>query len=92
MKYSQDVCPCGYLPPVMMTTNYKDEAIVFDVITPVAARCRLCGRKFTLELIPGDFSLEGNEDLASCGYEGEPLLSMGAEPRGAETLGVAALG
>lgn len=46
--YTQDECPCRtWLPLDPMRTNHEDEAIVFDVITQVAHRCRLCGRKFT---------------------------------------------
>jgi hypothetical protein len=60
-----------------MRTTHEDEAIVFDAITRVAHRCRLCGLKFTVEMIPGDFMLGGHPDkVVSRGHDGHPLLSM----------------
>lgn len=76
-KYSKDECPCGNFPPVIVRTDHEDEAIVFDVVTGnVGLRCRLCGRKFTAQLIPGDAMLGGH--MVSEGNDGRPRLSLSA--------------
>jgi hypothetical protein len=76
--YTQDECPYAtWLPLESMRITREDEAIVFDVITRVAHRCRLCGRRFTAEMIPGDYTLGGHPDKAvSRGHDGHPSLSM----------------
>jgi hypothetical protein len=76
--YSQNECPCGtWLPLEPTRTNHEDEAIVFDIITRVAHRCRLCGRRFTVEMVPGDFTIGGHPDkVVSHGHDGRPSLSI----------------
>ncbi len=77
--YTQDECTCHELPLEPTKTNHEDEEIVFDVITRVAHRCRLCDRKFTVEMIPGDFTMGGHPDkVVSKGHDGHPLLSIAA--------------
>lgn len=76
--YTKAECACGtWLPSDPMRTTHEDEAIVVDVITSVAHRCRLCGRKFTVEMIPGDYAMGGHPDkVVSRGHDGHPLLSI----------------
>jgi hypothetical protein len=75
--YTQDECPCRHLPVEPSKTDHEDEAIVFDVITQVAHRCRLCGRKFTVEMVPGDLTFDVHHDkMISRGHDGHPLLSI----------------
>ena len=74
--YSQDECPCGNLPTTITKTDHEDEAIVVDVVTGVGLRCRLCGRSFKGQLVPGDATL--GSELASRGNDGRPRLSLSA--------------
>ena len=73
-------CPCYHLLPKHIRTNHEDDAIVFDVITEVTHRCRLCGRRFIVQMIPGDALLGSNP--ASQGVDGRPLISLIAAKRG----------
>jgi hypothetical protein len=59
-----------------MKTNHENEAIVFDIISALAHRCRLCGRKFTAEMLTLDFTY-GDHTLSE-GHDGHPLLSITA--------------
>ena len=79
-RFTQDSCPCGQLPLSPMKTNHEDEAIVFDTVTMLKHRCRLCGRKFDVQMVPGDAML--GEHAASEGYDGQPALSITAAERG----------
>jgi hypothetical protein len=83
--YSQDVCPCRELAVEPCKTNHEDEAIVFDATTMVAHRCRLCGRKFTVEMVPGDFAY--GERPFSESNDGHPLLSITAAKAGVQRCG-----
>jgi hypothetical protein len=83
--YTQDKCPCRDLAVESCKTNHEDEAIVFDVITKVAHRCRLCGRKFTVEVVPGDFTY-GDKPFSE-GHDGHPLLSITAAKARVERCG-----
>jgi hypothetical protein len=75
--YTQNECPCGsWLPWEPTWTNHEDEAIAFDVITRVAHRCQLCGRKFMVEMVPGDFTMGGHADKVVRGHDGHPVLSI----------------
>lgn len=78
-KYSQDECPCG-TASMLVRTNHEDEAMVFDVVTELRHRCRLCGRRFTMQMVPGDYTVGGAGELVGRGYDGHPLLSMSAVP------------
>jgi hypothetical protein len=83
--YAQEVCPCRELAVEPSKTNYEDEAIVFDVITMLAHPCRLGGRKFTVEMVPDDFTY-GDQPYSE-GNDGHPLLSVAAAKAQVERRG-----
>jgi hypothetical protein len=67
-----------------MRTDHEDEVIVYDVVTEkVGLRCRLCGRKFKGQLVPGDAML--GTHAASEGNDGRPRLSLSAAKHVAAT-------
>jgi hypothetical protein len=71
-------CPCLEIPPMFMVTDNEDELLVYDDVTDVTHRCRLCGAKKTIRHVPGDFSLSGNGERANKGYGNRLILANNA--------------
>ena len=66
-------CVCRDVPSTPIKTDHEDDLIVHDVVMRVPHRCKLCGRKFDVQYVPGDYLL--GDHRASEGYRGKPLLS-----------------
>jgi hypothetical protein len=70
--YDQASCPCRNLASEPTKTNHQDEMIVFDVPMTVMHRCLGCGRRFNVQMVPGDYMV-GSHRISE-GYQGKPLL------------------
>ncbi|HEY9181000.1 MAG TPA: hypothetical protein VIO32_09795, partial [Candidatus Baltobacteraceae bacterium] len=57
---TQGGCPCGELPSSIAVTTRDDDAITYDDVQIVRGRCRLCGNKFELQLVPNDYTVNGD--------------------------------
>jgi hypothetical protein len=68
-------CPCLEIPRGFLVTDNEGELLVYDDITEVTHRCRLCGAKKMIRHVPGDFSRNGDGEHASKGCGNSLILT-----------------
>jgi hypothetical protein len=73
-RMTRNDCPCLALPAMPTIYDPEEELLVVDVPTDVVHRCLLCGRKVTVQHIPGDYVAGDDSTPMSKGIHPKPIL------------------